>query len=207
MRPQNEDSVKAIRECIQNNMSRDCVCLTVRLVAEKSGVPFQTVGRHIQRMIDNGEVRQDSEYGYVMAGNAGKINRYRAVPVVGTISCGSLNIAEPDVTEYMKLPEGMISDGEYFLLRAHGESMINAGIDSGDLVLIRKQNTADSGQIAVVISTEFSDAGGTLKRYYPEPKKHRIRLHPGNDTMKDFYIREGIVQGVATKVIKVRSLI
>ena len=98
------------------------------------------------------------------------------------------------------------SDGEYFLLRAQGESMINIGIEPGDLVLIRKQSYADPGQVAVVISTEFSDAGGTLKRYYPEPEKHRVRLHPENDTMKDFFVRECIVQGVAKRVFKMRNI-
>lgn len=84
--------------------------------------------------------------------------------------------------------------------------MINIGIESGDLVLIRKQNYANPGQVAVVISTEFSDAGGTLKRYYPEPEKKRVRLHPENDSMKDFFVRECVVQGVAKKVFKVRDI-
>ena len=46
----------------------------------------------------------------------------------------------------------------------------------------------------------------TLKRYYPEPEKHRVRLHPENDNMKDFFVRECIVQGVAKKVFKMRNI-
>ena len=143
-----------------------------------------------------------AEYRKVIVG----LNRVKGVPLVGSISCGALSIAEEDITDYIKVPEKLISDGEYFLLRAQGESMINIGIEPGDLVLIRKQSYADPGQVAVVISTEFSDAGGTLKRYYPEPEKHRVRLHPENDNMKDFFVRECIVQGVAKKVFKMRNI-
>ena len=183
MRPINYEAITAMKKCIQENMVSGKTCLTLRSIKEETGVPFQTVGRYIQQFIDRGEIKVDDEYGYVLT-----------------------EIAEEDITDYIKVPEKLISDGEYFLLRAQGESMINIGIEPGDLVLIRKQSYADPGQVAVVISTEFSDAGGTLKRYYPEPEKHRVRLHPENDNMKDFFVRECIVQGVAKKVFKMRNI-
>ena len=206
MRPINYEAITAMKKCIQENMVSGKACLTLRSITEETGVPFQTVGRYIQQFIDRGEIATDAEYGYVLTEMAGKINRVKGVPLVGSISCGALSIAEEDITDYIKVPEKLISDGEYFLLRAQGESMINIGIEPGDLVLIRKQSYADPGQVAVVISTEFSDAGGTLKRYYPEPEKHRVRLHPENDNMKDFFVRECIVQGVAKKVFKMRNI-
>lgn len=206
MRPINYDAITAMKKCIQENMVSGKTSLTLRSITEQTGVPFQTVGRYIKQFIDSGEIKIDEEYGYVLTEMAGKINRVRGVPLVGNISCGSLNIAEEDITDYIKIPEKLIADGEYFLLRAQGDSMINIGIESGDLVLIRKQNYANPGQVAVVISTEFSNAGGTLKRYYPEPEKKRVRLHPENDSMKDFFVRECVVQGVAKKVFKVRDI-
>lgn len=84
------------------------------------------------------------------------------------------------------------------LLHANGESMIDAGIEDGDLVLVSKQNYADEGQIVVALI----DDEATLKRYYPEPQKHRVRLHPENKTMKDIYAENCIIQGVAVKVLK-----
>ncbi len=206
MRPINYEAITAMKNCIQENMTSGRGYLTLRSIAEETGVPFQTVGRYIQQFIDRGEIEADDEYGYVLTETASKINRTRGIPLVGNIACGALSIAEQDITDYIKVPEKLISDGEYFLLRAQGESMINIGIEPGDLVLIRKQSYANPGQVAVVISTEFSDAGGTLKRYYPEPEKKRIRLHPENDDMKDFYVRECIVQGVAKKVFKMRDI-
>ena len=76
--------------------------------------------------------------------------------------------------------------------------MIEAGIDDGDLVLMREQNTAEPGQI---VSALIEDEA-TLKRFYPEPKNKRIRLHPENSALKDIYVENCIVQGVAVKVIK-----
>ena len=78
--------------------------------------------------------------------------------------------------------------------------MTEAGIDDGDLVLIRRQDYARRGQIAVVLTEEEA----TLKRYFPEPEKDRVRLHPENRAMKDILLPLSAcrVQGVAVKVIK-----
>ena len=207
MRPLNQSTMEAIRDCIADNTCYDGDCLTVRTIAFRAGIPFQTVGYYLKKMIDSGEIEPDERYGYQFAEKKQKFRQlYRVVEIVGRVSCGQLNIAESDICEYVKLPAELFGSGEYFALRADGDSMINAGIESGDTVLIRKQNTAQPGQIVVMLSTEFTDSGATLKRYYPEPEKKRIRLHPENDEMDDFYISEGIIQGVAEKVIKVRAL-
>ena len=116
--------------------------------------------------------------------------------VVGDISCGLPNIAEEHIEEYVSLPESMFGSGEFYILRARGESMIEAGIDPGDLVVIRKQETAENGQIAVALV----DDEATLKRFYIED--NRVRLHPENSEMKDIYVDHCIIQGVAVKVIK-----
>ena len=76
--------------------------------------------------------------------------------------------------------------------------MIEAGIDDGDLVVIRKQNDAPDGKIVVALV----DNEATLKRFYKEPEKNRIRLHPENSSMEDIYVDNCIIQGVAVKVLK-----
>ena len=76
--------------------------------------------------------------------------------------------------------------------------MTEAGIDEGDLVVVRKQNHAKRGDIIVALA----DGQNTLKRYFPEPENKRIRLHPENREMEDFFVSELYIQGVATKVIK-----
>ena len=74
--------------------------------------------------------------------------------------------------------------------------MIEAGVDPGDLVVIRRQETAENGQIAVVLVDEEA----TMKRFYIEDD--RVRLHPENSEIEDFYVDNCIIQGVAVKVIK-----
>ena len=76
--------------------------------------------------------------------------------------------------------------------------MINAGVSSGDYVIVRKQETAEEGQIVVALV----DDEATLKRYYRDTKTKRIRLHPENDAMQDMYFNNIQIQGIAVKVIK-----
>ena len=120
------------------------------------------------------------------------------VPVLGTIACGIPKYAEENIEEYVRLPVALFGQGNFFILRAYGDSMVEAGIDDGDLVLIRQQNYADEGQIVVALIED--DA--TLKRFYPEPENRRIRLHPENSHMEDIYVPMCEIQGVAVKVLK-----
>ena len=76
--------------------------------------------------------------------------------------------------------------------------MIEVGIEDGDLVVIRQQDVADPGQIVVALI----DDEATLKRYYPEPRQGRVRLHPENSEMDDMLVESCQVQGVAVKVLK-----
>ena len=77
--------------------------------------------------------------------------------------------------------------------------MINVGIHDGDLVIIRKQNAADEGQIVVALT---DDGEWTLKRYYLDRRRRKIRLHPENDEMEDMYFDKIQIQGVAVKTIR-----
>ena len=77
--------------------------------------------------------------------------------------------------------------------------MINVGIHDGDLVIIRKQSTADEGQIVVALTEEGEC---TLKKYYLDKRRRKIRLHPENDEMKDMYFDTIQIQGVAVKIIQ-----
>jgi repressor LexA len=121
-----------------------------------------------------------------------------SVPMVGFIPCGPLCEEEEQIDGYVRLPQSFVGKGDFFLLTASGESMIEAGIDDGDLVLIRKQSFAKSGDIVVALA----DGKNTLKRYFPMDKEKKIRLHPENSQMEDIFVSECVIQGVATKVIK-----
>jgi SOS-response transcriptional repressor LexA len=81
----------------------------------------------------------------------------------------------------------------------HARQMINAGIDDGDYVVIRKQSTANEGQIVVAL---IDGEEATLKRFYIDKRKRKIRLHPENDNLKDMYYDTIDIQGIVVKVIK-----
>ena len=73
------------------------------------------------------------------------------VPILGNVSCGLPEYAEENFEEYVPLPVALFGQGDFYLLRASGNSMIEAGIDPGDLVVVRKQNTAEEGDIVVAL--------------------------------------------------------
>ena len=105
-------------------------------------------------------------------------------------------LAEENIEEYVKLPISLFGHGEFFLLRAKGDSMINAGIDDGDLVVVRQQPTAVYNQIVVALV----DDEATLKRFRPQPDC--VYLHPENPSYDDIIVRDCVIQGVAVKVLK-----
>ena len=99
----------------------------------------------------------------------------------------------------MTISGDFLGAGNYFVLMAKGESMINAGIDDGDYVVIRQQPSAEEGQIVVAM---VEDGEATLKRYYKDKRRKKVRLHPENDEMEDMFFDSIEIQGVAVKVIK-----
>lgn len=124
---------------------------------------------------------------------------FKRIPVVGQIVCGSPDEQEEYVSGYLAIPQEWL-DGECFLLRAYGDSMTDIGIDRGDLILVKRAETAKDGEVIVALTEE----GNTLKRLFWEDG--RPRLHAENRTYKpeyrDIYPEMLVIQGVALKIIK-----
>ena len=120
------------------------------------------------------------------------------VPIVGKIACGLPTLAEENIEDYVSLPKQIIGNGHFFILKAQGNSMIGAGINEGDYVVIRQQQTADNGDIVVALI----DNEATLKRLYKDCKEMQYRLHPENPESQDIYTDNCLIQGVVVSVIK-----
>ena len=118
------------------------------------------------------------------------------VPLVGEIACGEPNYGVENIEESFALPKALFGDGDLFMLRTFGNSMTDAGINKGDLIVLRRQDTADDGEIVVALV----DGNTTLKRLYHRDGK--IVLHPENKRMKDIIVDECAVQGVLVGCIK-----
>lgn len=118
-------------------------------------------------------------------------------PLIGSIACGQPVDAVENIEESFALPRSIFGNGDLFMLRTFGDSMIDAGISAGDLLVLRQQDYADEGEIVVALVGE--DA--TLKRFYK--KGHKIVLHPENKTMKDIIVDDCQIQGVLVSCIKI----
>lgn len=195
MRSKDKTLMAAIEKFVSDYTDSNGISPTMQEVADGVGSSKATVQRYIAQLCDDGILDYS---GYrTMTSTKTKAAAIR-VPVLGTIACGIPKFAEENIEEYVRLPVALFGKGNFFILRAYGDSMIEAGIDNGDLVLIRQQNYADEGQIVVALMEDEV----TLKRFYPEPKKHRIRLHPENSRMDDIYVDNCEIQGIAVKVLK-----
>lgn len=198
MRSKNAELFPLIEDFVNQYRDKHDTSPSVQEIADHIGVSKPTASRYLSYMRENGML----DYGGYRNIATRETKRTKTetvkVPVLGSVSCGVPKYAEENIEEYVRLPVALFGRGEFFILRANGDSMIEANIDDGDLVLIRKQNYADEGQIVVALMEDEA----TLKRFYPEPQKRRVRLHPENSRLKDIYVRDCIIQGVAVKVLK-----
>lgn len=121
------------------------------------------------------------------------------IPLIGTVRAGTPIFAVENLDGYYPLPPDFIGFKEdFFALRVSGDSMINAGIYDKDVIIVKKQNYAENGEIVVALV----DDSATVKRFYLE--KDKIILHPENDEMEDLIFDDakilGIVKGLYRKL-------
>ena len=167
-----------------------------RKIAAGTGIPLTTVQRMLKTMAENGTIDYDGQTVVTeLAGKAG--GETTPVGIIGSIPCGSLSLEEEAIEEIVNLPVSLFGRGELFLLHARGDSMTGAGIDDGDLVLIRKKEEARNGDIVVAY---IEGEGNTLKRY--KQYGNTIFLHPENPKYRDIPLLDCKIQGIAINVIK-----
>lgn len=197
MRNVSADTIIMIRRCVEEYFDDYTRSPSVREISNMTGISKSTVQRYIEIMERVGIITRTDEG--IETPYISKTERNMvSVAKLGRIPCGPLDEKEEYIEGYVKLPESFVGKGKFFILVASGDSMIEAGIDDGDMIIIKQQETARKGDIVVAL------AGGqsTLKRYMPDPSIKKIRLHPENSSMEDIIVDNCQVQGVAIKVIK-----
>lgn len=196
MKHRNTDDMDRIVPFVDDFYRRKHHSPSLRQIAAGTGVPKSTLLRMVQTMANAGLIDYDGET--VVTEQISK-TREETVPVgiIGSIPCGNLSLEEEAVEEIVNLPVALFGRGSLFLLHASGDSMTGAGIDDGDLVLIRKQEEARNGDIVVAY---IEGEGNTLKRY--RQYGNTVFLHPENPKYRDISLLECKIQGVAISVIK-----
>ena len=172
---------------------------TVREIAEALGVNSPaTIQAHLDCLANKGYIKKgngknrtielmvDNEY-------MNKNEEVVEVPLLGKITAGNPIEAIENPDEYFSLPAYLIPKSkEVFTLNVSGDSMINAGILDGDIVIVERRNTAKNGEIVVAMN---NDNEVTLKRFYKE--KGHFRLQPENDTMDPIILNNVTILGKA----------
>ena len=167
-----------------------------RKIAAGTGIPLTTVQRMLNTMAENGIIDYDGQT-VVTELSRKAMEETTPAGIIGNISCGNLALEEEAIEEIVQMPTALFGKGNLFLLHARGDSMTGAGIDDGDLVLIRKQEEARNGDIVVAY---IEGEGNTLKRY--RQYGNTVFLHPENPKYKDIPLQDCKIQGIAVSVIK-----
>ena len=160
------------------------ICEAVHLKSTSS------VHSHLEALEKNGYIRRDATKPRAIEIIDDNFNLVRKevvnVPVIGTVAAGQPILAVENIETYFPIPSEYMPNEQSFMLKVRGESMINAGIYDGDMVLVRKQNTAQNGDIIVALL----DDSATVKTFYKE--KDCCRLQPENDTMDPIIVKEDL---------------
>ena len=204
----NPEFFTRLEDFINYYQERYGVSPTTQIISDGTGLSTATVSRYLQFMRKNGMIEYEGHRSIRTRKSLEKMQQRMQqnmqqkttetvlAPILGAVSCGIPKFAQENIEEYVSLPVSLFGNGDYYLLRAYGDSMIEAGIEDGDLVLVRRQDTAEPSEIVVALVEDEA----TLKRYFPE--KNSVRLHPENSTMVDIYVENCVIQGVAVKVLK-----
>ena len=196
MKHRNWDSMNRIIPFVDDYYRKHHHSPSSRKIAAGTGIPMTTLQRMLNTMAESGLIDYDGET--VVTEQISKTSEETTpVGIIGSIPCGNLNLEEEAIEEIVNLPVALFGKGNLFLLHASGDSMTGAGIDDGDLVLIRKQEEARNGDIVVAF---VEGEGNTLKRY--KQYGNTVFLHPENPKYRDIPLQDCKIQGIAINVIK-----
>lgn len=178
-----QEILEYLKECILKKGYPPAVreiCEAVKLKSTSS------VHAHLETLEEKGFIRKDPTKPRAIEILDDTFNLSRRelvnVPIVGAVSCGAPILANENIEGYFPVPPEYLHNKETFMLKVKGDSMINAGIFHGDLVLVEKGNTARNSDIVVALIEDSA----TVKTFYKE--NGHIRLQPENDSMEPIIV-------------------
>ncbi len=169
-----------------------------------TGVANTTVHRYLVAMKESGELDYNGRRS-IGTSRIKKEGASCAMPVLGKVTCGPEDYEEENIIEYIRMPERLVGKGEFFALVANGHSMVDTGVNDGDYVIVRKQDTANVGDIVVAL---YDGGLNNLKKLCYDDEQQRYYLYSCNEDQETYapiYVEELRVQGVA--VMATHSLV
>ena len=200
MRSKSPELMEVIKAFVNRYYREHHTAPSTQTIGAAVGVTRNTVYRYLVEMNERGMLQYDKAIKSTEQITKCRTG-YFSAPVVGSIRCGDPESEEELVEEYVSLPESVFGKGRFYLLRAKGDSMIDAGIEEDDLIVIQIRHEADEGDIVVALD---ADGQNTLKRFGGFDGEFYLleymneKRYPG----KVEKVRSFVVQGVARHVIK-----
>lgn len=177
-----KDVQKRILEFIRSEIEERGYPPSVREICASVGLrSTSTVHSHLISLEKQGLLRRDPTKPRAIEVLDNSVAHGRTVPLVGKVTAGQPILAIENIEDYLTLPTTVLGNEGLFCLRVQGESMIEAGILDGDIIVVRQQATAENGEIVVAMI----DDEATVKRIYYEPD--RVRLQPENSHLDPIY--------------------
>ena len=195
------DMQERILAYIQEEIQARGYAPSVREIGEAVGLKStSTVHGHLTRLEKKGLLHRDAMKPRAMGLAKTTVeeaeNMVCQLPIVGRVAAGQPILAEESVEDFMALPVEFVGDGEHFVLRVRGDSMIQAGIFHDDYIVVRKQQHANNGEIVVALVEDEA----TVKRFFKE--NGHFRLQPENDTMEPIIVPAVTILGKVTSLLR-----
>lgn len=193
---------RQILEFIRSEVMKKGYPPSVREVGQAVGLSSSsTVHAHLGKLEEKGYIRRDPTKPRAIElldrANGENIRTdVVQVPVVGKVTAGAPILAVENIEEYFPLPKEIAGDGETFMLKVRGNSMIEAGILNDDYVVVRRQSHAENGDIVVALLEDEA----TIKRFFRETD--HVRLQPENPHMQPIFVRDVQILGKVIGVFR-----
>ena len=190
MKLYNEAQLLKLQEFIKNEQLKKGKSPSYREIMKAVGFSSLSVAhRYVDILAERGEIKKNAFGGIELAENLSRGN-VTIAPVVGTVTCGKPILAQENIEGLEQLPSSIFGNGDLFVLHAQGDSMIEAGILDGDLLVVKQSSSAENGQIVVALI----DDSATVKTFYK--KKDHVILHPENSRYDDIIVSDVTILGI-----------
>jgi repressor LexA len=192
-----EEKLTKVMDYIRKFQEENGYTPSVREIGQECNIKSTaTVHTYLERLRDKGYLsKTDRKKRSVSIGRGSGVS----IPLIGTVTAGQPIFAYENYEDYYTFPTGEFKGDELFMLRVQGTSMIDAGIFDGDKIIVRRQQTAENGEIVVALVEDSA----TVKRFFR--KNGQIILHPENESLSDMVYESGEVSIIGKVVGLMRN--